>query len=85
MRPEGPLRERDRQGGLQDPGLAGDCGAAAHTGPGRKGTRSVAAAIQGGSRRAVPVRSRLEPSIVNEPGGEAPRVEPGEPHSPGTG
>jgi hypothetical protein len=36
MRPEGPLKERARQGDLQDPELEGHGGAAAHTGPGRR-------------------------------------------------
>src|SRR5436305_10964024 len=46
-------------------------------------TGSAAAAKKGGSRGASPSAPLLGPSIVKERGGETPRDEPGEPHSPG--
>jgi hypothetical protein len=58
-------------------------GAAAHTGPGREGPEAWPPRKKVGAGERSPSASRLGPSIVKERGGEAPRIEPGEPHSPG--
>jgi hypothetical protein len=58
------------------------CGAAAHTGPGRKGPEAWPPRKKVGAEERSPSAPLLEPSIVKEPGGEAPRFEAGEPHSP---
>jgi hypothetical protein len=66
--------------GGEDSGVVG--GAAAHTGPGREGPEVWPPRKKVGAEERSPSAPLLGPSIVKEPGGEAPRVEAGEPHSP---
>ena len=61
----------------------GACGAAAHTGPGRRGPEAWPPRYKVGAEERSPSAPLLGPSIVRERGGEAPRVKAGEPHSPG--
>ena len=72
----------ERQGDLQPPDLEGHGGAAAHTGPGRKGPDAWPPRDKVGAEERSPSAPLLGPSIVNERGGEAPRVQAGEPLSP---
>jgi hypothetical protein len=59
-----------------------NCRAAAHTGPGRKRPEAWPPRKKVGAGERCPSAPRLEPSIVKERGGEAPRDRAGEPHSP---
>jgi hypothetical protein len=57
-------------------------GTAAHTGPGRRGPEAWPPRKKAGAEERSPSAPLLGPSIVKEPGGEAPRIEAGEPHPP---
>src|SRR3954463_718938 len=57
-------------------------GGGARNGPGREGPEAWPPRRKVGAEERSPSAPRLGPSIVNERGDEAPRVEPGEPHSP---
>src|SRR4051812_22341574 len=61
---------------------SGEAGGA-RTGPGREGPEARPPRRKVGAGERSPSAPRLGPSIVKERGGEAPRDEPGEPHSPG--
>src|SRR5947208_6499643 len=58
-------------------------GGGARNGPGREGPEARPPRYKVGAGERSPCAPRLGPSIVKERGGEAPRDEPGEPHSPG--
>ena len=75
-----PYRTLERQGNLLAPHLERHGKTAAHTDPRRKGPDVWPPRVKVGAEERSPSAPRLGPSIVNELGEEAPRVEAGEPH-----
>ena len=80
--PTGPLGRRARRRGALARGKQWQ-GGGARTGPGREGPEARPPRRKVGAEERSPSAPLLGPSIVKERGGEAPRDEPGEPHSPG--